>query len=1238
MKATGYFNHKTKNQISMITLIEQKLSGCNADKFANLCRLYLSYKYEIINSTGFVLGKEKSKKGTPDNFIPIKDFYIFNEITTTDIKRLLPKLKLDIEHCFKQSDVPSGKILKILLICNNKITTAIQEELNKHKNSFSSTVGLEVLGIDAFATIIFKEYPSIAKELGLTIDTGQILEVDEFVSQYEKSKFSTPLSNHFFNRNTELKEGVSLIQNNDILIISGQAGVGKTKFSLELVKEFRKNNSDYKVKYIRANGILDIWEDLKIQIIKDKKYIIVIDDANKLKSNLDLIINFKNSFDNGTIKLIFTVRNYVKEEIQGKLKNYQLIELKNFERDELRKILQSSDFNITEYYSDKIYSISKGNPRIAIMAALAGINGEIDKLINASLILEEYFSSVNQQLNVNSQLIKTAGILSLFRTIDFSNAKSINEIEKYFEISKNELIENLELLYKYEIADEFNGSYKVADQILGEYIFYLVFIKQKQIPFKLLLDLYVDESKFSLIKLLTPIVSNYGFEEIRILIIDDIKSKWNILSDDSKSLKFLKDFWFYLPTESLIFVNKFIATDNISDLDSLPFEIYNDNHIESYDDKIIEILVNFQQLPERFTLSLDLLVKYGLLSPLNFTKLLKVFTQSFTYGKYDHNLKYANQIKLFEFLYNKVQDEDNIFYSKIILFIAPKYLIDSFQSSVWDGNTIYTSQIPTYLSEEQKELRIKLWNFIFNCYKNENLQVFVLDFFEQHRYEHHYLQYDVVIKFDKKLVIDFFLNNFLPNPNFRETKIVHRFLENLGFYNIKYDKRLKGKFKNNEVDLWYLLNERALDKKELLYSYIEGFGIEDYKKFLGQIDVINKYKKHFNGYHTIRESISHIFINLAKTDFKLFLKVFELLFKYEYSSSLFFGMIFRDIEYDDIKSNELRCIIKNNDKIIQDCIAYFLSHLPIQFVLYEDYEMLIKFFRDEKTVWVNFIEDIFVKFEHLEIDLEKELNSVIDNLIKKSSSINFYIHNDFFKYIYESYNQIFVNRLEDIKFLYLILDGKNRHFDYELDVLKLILEINPIFINDILESTFDQKTYISRNDFLENDFKKLWSLDNRNEIFEYIIIFSSKFPSFFKNVRSEVSTIFQGSEENGINFLSYIINKTTDERILKLTYNIVVSVFNESKYDFLTIILKKNSEIEFFKRLDFYAGSSVTVNGRIPKIREEMSIYEQLRDFIQNLNNIEYLEHLNFIENQINGYKAEIEWERKREFLDDWSM
>jgi hypothetical protein len=59
----------------MITVLEQALQRCNPDKFANLCRLYLANSFPIVNGTGLVDGKEKSKKGTPDNFMPDELFY-----------------------------------------------------------------------------------------------------------------------------------------------------------------------------------------------------------------------------------------------------------------------------------------------------------------------------------------------------------------------------------------------------------------------------------------------------------------------------------------------------------------------------------------------------------------------------------------------------------------------------------------------------------------------------------------------------------------------------------------------------------------------------------------------------------------------------------------------------------------------------------------------------------------------------------------------------------------------------------------------------------------------------------------------------------------------------------------------------------------------------------------------------------------------------------------------------------
>ena len=150
-------------------------------------------------------------------------------------------------------------------------------------------------------------------------------------------------------------------------------------------------------------------------------------------------------------------------------------------------------------------------------------------------------------------LLKTAGVLSLFSAIDTANKTLLNEIEKYFQIEKNVIIEKLQLLYTNEIAHENYGVYKIADQILGEYIFYISFIKNQNVPFSTLLTIYHQKRTFNLKKLLTPITLNYGYENIKDLISGDIKKVWNEIAGQPSSISYLKIFWVFMPIEVLAF-------------------------------------------------------------------------------------------------------------------------------------------------------------------------------------------------------------------------------------------------------------------------------------------------------------------------------------------------------------------------------------------------------------------------------------------------------------------------------------------------------------------------------------------------------------------------------------------------------------------------------------------------------------------------------------------------------------
>lgn len=1218
----------------MITAIEQALQRCNPDKFANLCRLYLAYRFPIINATGLVIGKEKSKKGTPDNFISDGDNYIFNEVTTIEKKQLIEKLKGDIRHCFNQKDISQDKIVRIILICNQEITTKIQEELNLYKNEINRFTKLEVIGLDALATIIFRDFPSLAREIGLTIDTGQILEMSEFITQYEKSKFATPLSNTFYNRTDELTKGEQFLKKSDFLLITGQAGVGKTKFSLELVEKFIQSNSDFIVKYIRNNNQL-IWEDLKVQLIKNKKYLIVVDDANKLKSNLSSIITFKNEFKEGNIKIVLTVRNYLKNEVEKELKEYELIELANFDKTELSKILSSPEYNINSYYIDRIYSISKGNPRIALMAAIAGINNDIEKLNKASLILEEYFSSANNTLKNDLTLLKVAGILSLFRTIDISNVELNDEINKYFNIPKNELIEKLSLLVENELADEFKNTYKVADQILGEYIFYLIFIKEKHISFSLLLDLYFDEHKISLMRLLNPIISNYGFEEIKELIIYDLNTKWNnIKSYQDKSIRFLESFWFYLQTETILYANTFITKLERTNTDNLKFELYKDNHIKSYDDKLISLLVNFYHIPEKFEVALELLMKYALSNELVFTKVLKVFKQSFTYERFSFEYSYKTQIQLFDFLYSKIEGNP-ILYSKIILYISDKYLVDSYQyNEGGNGNKIYFGQMFIVLSEDHKKFREKLLNFIFGCYKNDILKNEVLDFFERHHYSHLNEREKRVVTFDKDLIIPFFLENF-KNNSFREASIIKKYTKTLDYSKIKYSKKVKELIRSKEYILWSKLDKK-FDRDEEFLEDFSNYSFDDFNEFLKSLQVISENK--YNNYSCIESIISpvsDIFQNLASNDFDTFILVLDEIFKYEYSERLYFRKILSSIEYDDRKIQQLKTVFEKSTKTEGLLLELFLR-TPPELTSIDDYNCVFSLIEKIDFTNVYFLDDVLDKLEYIDIDTNKEIEKVLNLLIEKTK-LHQYLNIDdrFFEIIHDKYQSTFISSLSKIEFLYLYFDNQRRHFDYDLNLLRIILSYNSNFIIDLLKYNFDEKDYLSRRDFDDNNFKKLWELPNYEVIFENMINYFVNFKSYSHRA-SEFSNVFKGNNQKEIDFLQRKLVSSNDNKMIEFIFNIVTTVYRDKMLDFLKIILDKGCDIELFKRLDFYTSSGVTMGSSLPNMQFELSQYEKVKDFLVNQNNINYYEFIELIERNIMYSKMSIERERKEEFVSEW--
>ena len=297
----------------------------------------------------------------------------------------------------------------------------------------------------------------------------------------------------------------------------------------------------------------------------------------------------------------------------------------------------------------------------------------------------------------------------------------------------------------------------------------------------------------------------------------------NQLENHLDKVKFFKEFWFYLPTDCLVFLKNYIDSIDQNEIENFKFEIFKDNHIDSYEDKIFDILLNFKQFNDYFRASVELFINYGLKNQLNFSKLLKVFTEGLTYGYYSSNTNYSNQIELFDILYAMALE--NKVFSEIILFIANKYLVHSFQTARNNGLQVEIHQKRVLDSIEQLEFRTKLFRYIFSCFR-QGYKEGVYSFFFKYLTNHGYHTNLEILNHDKDLILEFFTNNF-SKLTYKECSIVDKFISKLDRKEVDYPKGFNNGFISKEFLIYLKLSENKLKLRDFDGDY-ERF--EDYKK------------------------------------------------------------------------------------------------------------------------------------------------------------------------------------------------------------------------------------------------------------------------------------------------------------------------------------------------------------------------------------------------------------------------
>lgn len=676
--------------------IEQKLLSIDSSRFHKLVNLYLNKKYNYnIQDTWTKDWEDKPIKWTPDTLIPLENWnYVFVEYTTQKtniVDKFLDDLKKDVNE--EKTWVPLSKIEKIIFWCNSTLKSNETEILKTECLKY--WIKCEIITLSSISNDLFNHFPWIAdSELWISIDTRQILDVDDFIKSNDSNPLSSPLWWDILNRDDKIVEITESINNNDITIIHGNPWVWKTKIVIESLKKIK--NEKLIIKAILSKDE-KIYDDLQTYFLGDWNYIIFLDDAFRYKKSiiphlLDLLC--KNN-ENRKIKLIFTIRDYALDDIIRITEkfNTNFITIDKLEDKEIIKILEQIYWIKNHDYLDKIVRIAKWNPRIAVLWWIASLKDWFDAIQNAEWIYEIYFSWIKNDINwFADNYKKVIAIVSFFRVLDKSNIDIMNQLYDAFKINEVDFWFIVKELNNFEIFDLYeNEVVKVSDQIFSSYLFYDIVFKEKTIDFSFFLDNFYISHTQKVIETLNSILGIFYSENLLNKIKDIVKSFYKI-SDDSLKQKIIHSFSRLLEVESILFIKKYIDwLESNSNIDFNDF--YKINHNSTNNNDILDLIWNLcfsEHYKDIIDLFLSYIEKVNSISADAIIEIKKSFL-------YQIKSNYLVESTLVSGIIKRTNNGENELFSRIFIEVGFLYLWTEFENNYTEWKTFYFQKFPLYI-------------------------------------------------------------------------------------------------------------------------------------------------------------------------------------------------------------------------------------------------------------------------------------------------------------------------------------------------------------------------------------------------------------------------------------------------------------------------------------------------------------------------------------------------------------
>lgn len=314
------------------------------------------------------------------------------------------------------------------------------------------------------------------------------------------------------------------------------------------------------------------------------------------------------------------------------------------------------------------------------MAAKTAIEkGNLNGIRDVSTLYDQYFSSIRADLEEldDENVLKAAGIICFYRTVDKSNEQLMETIQNVFQIDQNNFWSVAQRLHEYELVDiHENEVVKIGDQVLATYLFYLCVFKNEVLKFPTILDNFFPSQISRIRDALYPCLNVFDFEQLTAQMRDSVFNTWEEYKRDGNDehLRLLiETFWFILKTDALIYIRdsiELLNPDTIT-LESIDWQASEGNYQSG---SVLELLSLFKQADDdTFRIAVDLIFRYLERRPKALPEGLKLFSKEFGFTRHSHMYEYASQHVVIDALIARVGEGRNAFFSKLFIELCKYY-------------------------------------------------------------------------------------------------------------------------------------------------------------------------------------------------------------------------------------------------------------------------------------------------------------------------------------------------------------------------------------------------------------------------------------------------------------------------------------------------------------------------------------------------------------------------------------